>query len=144
MWCYTVKTLSTPHRGYTMASRIVVTEDLEEKANNMLASLAASEPESMRPKSASAYLREHAKEIKGLFKKGYTAADIVESLSKTGLSVTTATLHKALLDAGTARNTKKKKKTQVKTTSRTTPKPQDTPLESKRTMVNPNDALNDI
>ncbi|WP_293689269.1 hypothetical protein [Thiolapillus sp.] len=130
-----------------MATRIVVTEDLEEKANNMLASLAESEPESMRPKSASAYLREHATEIKRLMKKGYTAANIVESLSKTGLSVTTATLYKALLDAGNTGNTKTKKKATKKTpkgaASRTKSKNQETPPESKRTMVNPNDAMTD-
>ena len=91
-----------------MTKRIVVTAELEEKANNTLAALAEKEPERNKPKSASAYLREHATEIRALMRKGYTAQDIMESLAGAGLSITSATLQRAI--AGTA-----KKKTKNKT-----------------------------
>ena len=82
-----------------MTKRIVVTAEIEAKANNTLAALAQKEPQRNKPKSASAYLREHATEIRALMRKGYTAQDIIESLAGAGLSITSATLQRAIAGA---------------------------------------------
>jgi hypothetical protein len=116
MCCYTGTIPPATTEGTTMAKRIIVDSELEDKLNKTLEEMKHKEPKRIRPKSASAYLRDHAPEIRRLMSKGFTVADIIDSLGSSGLSITSATLNKALLDAGQTKKRKKKKSESKKTT----------------------------
>ncbi len=94
-----------------MPVRLVVTAEVEERANAALSALAEQEPPQRKAKTPTAYVREHATEIKALLKKGFTAADIVESLAASGVSITSSTLKRALSGAAPARKRRKDKPT---------------------------------
>ncbi len=94
-----------------MPKRLVVTAAVEERANASLAALAEQEPPRRKAKTPTAYVREHAAEIRALLKKGFTAADIVESLGDSGVSITSSTLQRALSGAVPVRKRRKRKET---------------------------------
>ncbi len=93
-----------------MPKRFVVTADVEERANAALSALAEKEPPRLKAKTPTAYVREHATEIRVLLKKGFTAADIVESLGPSGVSITSSTLQRALSGAAPVRKRRKDRK----------------------------------
>lgn len=79
-----------------MAPRQTITPAIMEKAAASLEALAEREPPRSQRVTASDFVRDHASEIKALLRKGYTASDIAESLKKSGISITSSTLKRAL------------------------------------------------